>query len=172
MIGHPTGLVEEQWLRSMKAEHCDVDRDHTDSKVWGASNRGWTTGNYKLGTTPSKEWLWVSEMKWSGKLADQAPGASPEIMQTTRLERIAVCVEELHKNAGQKIYAMLKKLAVESRPKLTEDEVNARVNDISIKKAEILALRLYTGKLPSPALTLHLDTLHLDLMYVCVCVCV
>ena len=53
LIGQPSGLDEKQWLQQMSREHCSV----VDG--WGISTRAWITSNYRLRTTPRREFIWV-----------------------------------------------------------------------------------------------------------------
>ena len=57
LIGVPSGLDEKQWLEQMSREHCSV----TDG--WAISSRSWITGNYRLRTSPGREFTWVWQCK-------------------------------------------------------------------------------------------------------------
>ena len=57
LIGVPSGLNEKQWLEQMSREHCSV----TDG--WAISSRSWITGNYRLSTSPGREFTWVWQCK-------------------------------------------------------------------------------------------------------------
>jgi hypothetical protein len=74
MVGFPSGLNEQQWLRNMQAEHEEVDPGAAGSNIWGASDRLWTTGNYNLTTAPSKEWAFAHSLSWEGKRVDESAG--------------------------------------------------------------------------------------------------
>ena len=101
LIGMPSGLDAKQWESAIRREHCDVDAGREDSKVWGASYRAWTTGNYKLATCPRAEFLWVAELQWRGKDASFAPGAFTrgDATEVITLRRRAVSIDVLCRDA-------------------------------------------------------------------------
>ena len=61
LIGQPSGLDEKQWLQQMSREHCSV----VDG--WGISTRAWITSNYRLRTTPRREFIWVYQCQEEDK---------------------------------------------------------------------------------------------------------
>ena len=75
--GMPSGLDLPQWLRAIKAEHCEVE-----AGKWGCSEMEWTTGNYGLKTTPAKEYRLVAEGVWDGEKRDNVVGAMQKDPQT------------------------------------------------------------------------------------------
>ena len=107
VIGMPSGLDAKQWESAMRREHCDVDAGRDDSELWGASDRGWVTGNYKLATTPRAEYLWVAEQRWEGKQVEWAPGAflrgsagvDSKLCEDATLRRRAVSIDVLCRDA-------------------------------------------------------------------------
>ena len=146
IIGMPTGLDAGQWEAAMKDEHCGVRGEVT----WGASDMEWTTGNYSLKTTPRKEWLWAIDQQWDGKAVDVAPGTMKldlTVGETKELERKAITIERLMTTAPDLIYNdMLADTSMKCSAKMTLEIIKEKWGSAHVNRAEIMALRLYTGE--------------------------
>eukprot|EP01052_Picozoa_sp_SAG31_P036907 SAG31_NODE_4674_length_3042_cov_1.371390_2_plen_594_part_01 len=155
MIGLPNGLDCPQWLKSIGAEHCEVECAGDGNQVWGQSRREFMAGNYKLRTTPFAEYSWVGSLLWDGKEVKTAPGAfqlDPETQsyqEDRNLRRLAVSVEELDRKAPELIHEMLSELKLDSGGPATAglslEKLESTYRSLNISEAELLALRLYTG---------------------------
>eukprot|EP01052_Picozoa_sp_SAG31_P022825 SAG31_NODE_1838_length_7128_cov_4.274125_2_plen_214_part_00 len=160
MIGLPQGKNEAEFIKSMEAEHCDVDAKNPNSTDWGGSDREWTTGNYGIQTTPRLEWHFVKDMQWKGRQLRSdgcAPGgrARDEKGEFTEQElhgRTPVSIEQLHKEAPPRILAALQQLQ-KIRGEASADgnlptlaEIRKKWLEAKVNIAELLSLRLYTGE--------------------------
>ena len=148
IIGMPTGLDAGQWEVAMRNEHCGVP-----GRTWGGSDEVWTTGNYSLTTTPRQEWEWAIDQKWNGKKADVAPGtmkADYTVGEKKDLERKAVTIDSLMTTAPELIYNdMMADKSMKPSENMTLDVIKEKWDSASVNRAEIMALRLYTGEAPA-----------------------
>ena len=77
LLGPPTGITPEQLEQQVEREHTHVDDDE-----WGGSERVFKNKNYRVLTTPSREWEFLTHGVWRevrdqpfGGPAFTAPGA-------------------------------------------------------------------------------------------------
>ena len=169
MIGYPKGRNEQQWIENMEMEHCEVDPDNMASTIWGGSDLQWTTSNYGLTTSPRQEWHWTWLLEWEGQRAHETVGGYEKEggvftdRESTRLRRQAISIDSLNADAPRLIHEMLTELAMQQgRPafadangdgtldekdQLSLREIEESYERLRVNKAELLALRLYTGPL-------------------------
>ena len=151
----------------MEAEHRNVAL-----ALWGGSNREWTTGNYLLPTTPEKEWLWAYRLEWDGVVVEDTVGGyenddsgandGGRLVEVQHLRRKAISIETLSAEAPTRIHAMLVEVAkenggafadvqndgvIDAKDMLNLEDVKHVYEKLHVNKAELLGLRLYTGKL-------------------------
>ena len=157
LIGLPQGLNEEQWLQVMRREHCDVESG------WGASYKQWTTGNYRLETTPRREFIWVYgdghgnnlEVSTGEKLIDGAyivGGYSwDDGSEIPELRRKPARFETLFSTAGEEMHKRLMALNADEACAINFSLSREQFLDMfraqRVNRAEILGLRLYSGPL-------------------------
>jgi hypothetical protein len=132
-FGGLTGLIGDchrDVLATVTAEHCSVPSG------FGASDVTFQTSNYKVNTTPRKEWLFV----YSPELLPEALSAG--ISQSTG-QRLGVRDKQSWQwyiqHAPRLISAKFKEAGYEVSVSLDE------FNSLQVRKEEIIGLRLYTG---------------------------
>ena len=125
------GECRKDLMIAMKEEHCEV----TDG--YGASDEKFVTSSYRVTATPRDEWYFVTAPAAVGEMdagIDRETGRS-------RGHRAKVPVEQLLANAAELI---TKSFADRG---FTVAVTQNDVRSIGLRVEEIIALRLYTGKL-------------------------
>ena len=96
-------------------------------------------------TCPSAEWAWVVELTWAGKVVDRAPGGLRKGAGGQTLWRRARPVDTLLADGARLILESMDVAATDALRGMSLEVVQDKYDHAGLIRAEVVALRLYTG---------------------------
>ena len=130
-LEHMIGECRKDVLHAMEEEHCAVT-----GHVYGASHTSFTTANYRVTSTPAREWMFVVDPSALEAPLDAGFDSESGRDLGTRKPKPA---SDLLKNAAQLLSSSFafKQCGIV----VTQEQINA----LPLLLEEVIALRLYTG---------------------------